>query len=79
MSQVAAPVPDGSVAHPKGVIEGVKTLLHNFEFSAAGDGGSSRCPVCKQSPALDPANPRDFEDHTADCDLGNAIAALAAQ
>ena len=52
-----------------------REVLAEVEWSASGDGGSSRCPFCHQSPALDPANPRDFENHTADCKIGLALAA----
>lgn len=55
----------------------VSQVLALLEWSAVGDGGSVRCPLCHQSPALDPANPREWEGHAPDCLMGAALAAKA--
>lgn len=67
---------EATVSLPLRVVEAVKAELVKLEYSAPADAGKTKCPTCGQSAAMDPANPRDFENHASDCSLGNAIAAL---
>ena len=50
--------------------------LRSLEFSGHENGGPV-CPSCKCQPALDPANPREWETHAEDCAWALAVAALS--
>lgn len=65
-----------TVALKLSVVEKIKELLHASEWSGPADAGGAKCPVCKASQPLDPANVRPHEQHTEDCALGQALAAL---
>jgi hypothetical protein len=51
-------------------------LLLRFE-RVGQHNGKAACPECEAFEPLDPANPRDYEQHSPDCQLGQAIAETA--
>lgn len=53
--------------------------LHEFleKIEWTGRHGAGYCPECDQQQPLDAGNPREWENHTADCVLGKAIAETA--
>lgn len=55
----------------------VREVLEELEYSGK-HSGTPACPFCASFAPLDPANPREWEQHAPDCKLGQALAEVRA-
>lgn len=69
------PTPAALVAFPQADFELVADTLAKLEHSGSRHRDPC-CPMCEKVVPLDPANPREWEQHKPDCALGRALEAV---